>query len=117
MPGTSGYDVFIANDSHFTIILREYVTAYTTLTPGESLPDSQAGEAYFWFVRPCVGANGTDCGPGPDNVNASQNAARFTTGMYSTSGLPNRVHTIRIQAVGTRTGAGSSINVDCINPA
>ncbi|MFL6081495.1 MAG: hypothetical protein ACJ714_16305, partial [Ornithinibacter sp.] len=28
-----------------------------SLTPSESLPDSQAGQATYWFVRPCFSAN------------------------------------------------------------
>ncbi|MFL6167405.1 MAG: hypothetical protein ACJ710_14080, partial [Ornithinibacter sp.] len=34
-----------------------YSSVFTTFTPAESLPDSQAGQATYWFVRPCFSAN------------------------------------------------------------
>lgn len=47
------YRVYLANDAAFTNRVRVYETRYPSLTPRESLLDSQAGEAYYWFVRPC----------------------------------------------------------------
>jgi hypothetical protein len=50
------YLVYIAQDAGFTNVVRRYRTQYTTLTPRESLLDSQAGKSYYWFVRPCIGS-------------------------------------------------------------
>lgn len=51
--GAGLYRVYVANDPAFTNRVRVYETVYDSLTPRESLLDSQAGEAYYWFVRPC----------------------------------------------------------------
>jgi len=58
--GAGLYDVFIAQDASFTNVVKQYRTQYTSLTPRESLLDNQAGNAYYWFVRPCITA--TRCG-------------------------------------------------------
>ena len=71
------YVVTIANDPHFTNVVRTYVTAYPTLTPRESLVDNQAGQAYYWFVRPCLDNQTVRCGPGPDDDTANPNASAF----------------------------------------
>ncbi len=77
VPGAGAYQVSIAYDSNFTNVLKTYTTAYTTLTPRESLVDNQAGQAFYWFVRPCVDAGLTRCGPGPDDNTANTNASAF----------------------------------------
>ncbi len=77
VPNAALYEVTIAADSHFTNVVRTYTTAYTELTPRESLLDSQAGQAYYWFVRPCLDSAMTDCGPGPDNGSVNGNASAF----------------------------------------
>jgi hypothetical protein len=77
IPNAALYRVTIAADSHFTTKVREYTTAYTTLTPRESLLDSQAGQAYYWFVRPCLDAAMTHCGPGSDDGTVNGNAGAF----------------------------------------
>ena len=47
---------------NFTNILREWTTTFSLPTPaGKSLPDSQAGEAYYWYARPCY--TPTCCAP------------------------------------------------------
>ena len=56
-PGAGLYLVYVAQDANFTNVVKTYRTQYTTLTPRESLLDNQAGNAYYWFVRPCVTAN------------------------------------------------------------
>jgi hypothetical protein len=55
-PGAGLYLVYLAQDANFTNIVKTYRTQYTTLTPRESLLDNQAGNAYYWFVRPCLTA-------------------------------------------------------------
>jgi hypothetical protein len=52
--GAGLYVVYIAQDANFTNVVKSYRTQYTTLTPRESLLDNQAGNAYYWFVRPCI---------------------------------------------------------------
>ena len=54
MPGAGLYEVSVAQDASFTNIVKQYRTQYTSLTPRESLLDNQAGNAYYWFVRPCI---------------------------------------------------------------
>ncbi|MGL5865963.1 MAG: hypothetical protein ACRCYX_08840 [Dermatophilaceae bacterium] len=66
VPGAGSYIVYLATDPLFTNITREYRTSYTSLTPAESLPDSQAGQATYWFVRPCYTAGW--CGRFDDSV-------------------------------------------------
>lgn len=51
--GAGYYIVYLATDPLFTNITRRYTTQFSSLTPSESLPDSQAGQATYWFVRPC----------------------------------------------------------------
>ena len=53
MPNVGLYRVYLATDPNFTNILKEWTTTFSELTPVESLPDSQAGEAYYWYARPC----------------------------------------------------------------
>ena len=61
LPNVALYHVYLATDPNFTNILRDWTTQFSELTPIESLPDSQAGEAYYWYVRPCYTA--MSCGP------------------------------------------------------
>ena len=60
MANVGSYRVYIAKDPNFTNIVKESVAAFSELTLTESLPDSQAGESYYWYVRPCAGGL---CGP------------------------------------------------------
>lgn len=55
----TGYRVYIATDPEFSDIKRVYETTSTSLTPRESLLDSQAGRAYWIAVQSCwIGACG-----------------------------------------------------------
>ncbi|HEV2889962.1 MAG TPA: Ig-like domain-containing protein [Frankiaceae bacterium] len=64
VPNVGGYLVYLANDASFTNMIRTYRTQYPTLTFRESYPDSVAGQAYYWFVRPCRSASlNAGCGP------------------------------------------------------
>jgi hypothetical protein len=54
LPNIGLYQVYLATDPNFTNVVRNWATRYSQLSPVESLPDSQAGEAYYWYVRPCV---------------------------------------------------------------
>jgi hypothetical protein len=76
------YVVTIATDPNFTNVLKTYVTPYSSFTPRDSLLDSQAGQAYYWFVRSCSDAwvNSTQpsrCGPGSDDTDVNGNASAF----------------------------------------
>ena len=50
---TDNYLVYVSLDRSFTNIVKTYKTQWTSLRPRESFLDSQAGQAYYWFVRPC----------------------------------------------------------------
>lgn len=77
VPNAGGYLVSIANDASFTNVIRTYRTQYTTLTLRESLPDSVAGQAYYWFVRPCRNAaSNVGCGRFDNGVFAGAGAFR-----------------------------------------
>ena len=54
------YLVYLATDPKFTHITRIWATDFSTLTPVESLPDSQAGQATYWYVRPCFAPGACD---------------------------------------------------------
>ena len=56
VPAAGYYLVYLATDPLFTNITRTWSTSYSQLTPLESLPDSQAGQATYWFIRPCFAA-------------------------------------------------------------
>lgn len=63
--GAGVYLVYLAYDPNFTNVIKTYRTLTTSLTPRESLLDTQAGQAYFWLVRSCswVTTNASRCGP------------------------------------------------------
>ena len=76
-PYTGGYLVYLANDAAFTNVVRVYETQHPTLTPRESLLDSSAGQAYYWFVRPCRSASEVQgCGTYDESVFSSAWAFR-----------------------------------------
>jgi hypothetical protein len=74
--GAGAYEVTLANDAEFTNEIKRYKTVFTTLTPRESLLDQQAGQAIYWFVKPCVDYGLTRCGPNAQ-TNANDNASAF----------------------------------------
>lgn len=54
--GASTYEVTISRDSELTNKIVVYRTSSNMLMLTETLPDSQAGSAYFWVVRACTSA-------------------------------------------------------------
>jgi len=72
VPGAVVYLLYYAQDANFTtseipVAIKTTNTIFqlsnsNTLT---SLPDSQAGSAYYWHVRPCADLNFNQCGPDP----------------------------------------------------
>ena len=76
VPGAGLYMVYVARDRELTNLVYKTVpwtinsrwTPSSILTPN-SLPDTQAGQAYFWFIRPCKTRN--VCGPDPVSTAAA----------------------------------------------
>ncbi len=86
-PNAGAYLVYVAKDVNFTNIYREYETGQTSLTPRESWLDSQAGESYYWFVRPCVDWQAQHCGPGPDTNAGLDNSSAYRKSSPAENGL------------------------------
>ncbi len=74
-PGATSYVVYLAHDRNFTNMVDGYGdigspsswvrTSNTRFAPFVALPDTQAGEAYYWFIRSC---NASGCGLTPDEA-------------------------------------------------
>jgi hypothetical protein len=80
VPDATSYAVTVSYDKDFTNIARTYTTRYTTLTPRDSYLDSQAGQAYYWFVSPCVNfpsPSHTACAAGAQDPVANAGAPSF----------------------------------------
>lgn len=98
VPGAGAYQVIVANDANFTNQVVVYKTIFTRLTPRSSFVDSQAGQAYYWFVRPCIDWTLTRCGPS-EQTSANANAGAFRkrsaavelTGPAADATVPNQV--------------------------
>jgi hypothetical protein len=60
IPGAGYYNVFLSNDAAMTNIVTGYPKRAdtSTFTPANSLIDSQAGQAFYWFVQPCKAGAG-----------------------------------------------------------
>jgi Bacterial Ig-like domain len=74
VPGAGAYLVYYAQNANFTTteIPQVPVTTNTIfqLSTGNSLsslPDSQAGKAYYWHVRPCTSTSLATCAPDPES--------------------------------------------------
>lgn len=62
-PGAASYIVYLAHDRNFTNMVTGYGdvgdpdtlfhTTNTRFSPLLALPDTQAGEAYYWYIRAC----------------------------------------------------------------
>lgn len=58
VPGATKYRVMLSRDRELTNPVPGFETSEATTTmwtPVKTLPDSQAGSAYFWVVDPCFG--------------------------------------------------------------
>lgn len=55
----SHYMLYLSHDAEMTNLVDGYPVSVdqTTWAPTETLPDSQAGSAYYWEVAPCVASN------------------------------------------------------------
>ena len=89
MPNVGLYRVYLATDPNFTNILREWTTPFSQMTPVESLPDSQAGEAYYWYARPCY--TPTSCAPFDTSVFGD-------AGVFRKESLPVRALSPKVSA-------------------
>ena len=65
VPGAAYYLVYLSHDAEFTNLLYNGIaadprtlpaTANTRWTPNAALPDTQAGQAYYWYIRACNSA-------------------------------------------------------------
>lgn len=75
VPKAGGYLVYIAYDSNFTNITRVRRVYTNQFIPREELPDNDAGQAYYWHVRPCKDITGAkECGPDPQGIAAPSRA-------------------------------------------
>ena len=53
--GATSYRLTISRDRELTNVLAGFTVKEPLWTPSGTLPDSQAGSAYFWVVQPCAG--------------------------------------------------------------
>jgi hypothetical protein len=73
--GAGYYMVYLSRDRNFqNMVYGSYsdsskipTTTNTRWTPTEALPDSQAGVAYYWYIRPCKAPG--NCSPDPLKAN------------------------------------------------
>jgi hypothetical protein len=71
VPQAGHYMVYLFRDKELTtpVYSAPYhvvTTQNTRWTPTELLPDSQAGDGYFWYIRPCKAPN--VCAPEPSSA-------------------------------------------------
>jgi hypothetical protein len=78
VPDATSYQVTVATDQDFTTIAHTYTTRFPTFTPRESYLDSQAGDAYYWFVQACANfATPASCSAAADDPVANVGAPSF----------------------------------------
>ncbi|MDO9496028.1 MAG: Ig-like domain repeat protein [Nocardioides sp.] len=78
--GASRYQVIISRDSELTNVVGTYPSSTNMLMLTETLPDSQAGSAYFWLVRACRDA--TTCSP---LIHAAHSFNKMSVAVHLTS--------------------------------
>jgi hypothetical protein len=94
VPGASLYMLYLSEDASFTNTVEPLdkvpATTNTRWAPTLSsfraaLPDTQAGDAYYWFVRPCRAI--TSCAPSPVGKNgmATNKFRKRSPGVLSVS--------------------------------
>ncbi len=94
VPGAGAYMVYYAPDANFTTspvptipITTNTMFQLSTANSTSALPDSQAGSAYYWHVRPCVNLTLSDCGPDPESNSAIPGTASFQKQSPQVTGL------------------------------
>ena len=74
VPTAEYYVVTIATDVNFTNVIKTYSTRFTQLRPKESLVDAQAGQALYWYAKPCYSNH---CGFNPSTFAGNPNSPVF----------------------------------------
>lgn len=68
-PAATHYRIYLATDPNFTSFVSGYASGvkvhYPRFRPTTNLPDAQAGQATFWYARPCYGTSPEICGAEP----------------------------------------------------
>ncbi len=96
-PGAAFYILYISEDASFTNLVERRIPATTntryafTLSNNHpALPESQAGQAYFWHVRPCRAIG--SCAPDPvSSTGMASNAFRKESPKIVTAPVPTEV--------------------------
>jgi hypothetical protein len=84
VPGAGSYLVYVSLDANFTNVVRTYTVSQNEFTLREELPDNDAGQAYFWHVRPCKAS--TRCNADPQGTLAPSRAfQKRSSGVVLTS--------------------------------
>ncbi len=74
VPGAGVYRLKIATSDNFNNTFYERIITGTTWTPDSSLPDSTAGESYYWYAQPC--STQSACGSEGQNVKTNVRSFR-----------------------------------------
>jgi hypothetical protein len=72
VPDAGFYLVYVARDANFTNVFRQFEVFQSEFTPREEFPDNDAGQAYYWHVRPCQKTG--LCAPDPTSTLAPSRA-------------------------------------------
>ena len=107
VPDASHYMIYLAQDREFTNMVYTTIpeTVNTRWTPAwlawpyKALPDSQAGTAYYWFVRPCKAVN--VCAPDP-----------ISTDKAATNAFDKQSPAVSLASPGAGTDANPTIVTD-----
>jgi hypothetical protein len=76
IPGMGAYMVYVAEDPDLTNLVTSATVHSSRWMPTFPLADNQSGQAYYWFIRPCVAVN-INCAPDPvSQTDSATNAFR-----------------------------------------
>jgi hypothetical protein len=99
VPGAGAYLVYYGQDANFTTstiptvpVTNNTIFQLRTGDSKDALPDSQAGSAYYWHIRPCTTTALTTCAPDPvssasvlPDTRSFRKASPAVTGLSSTN--------------------------------
>ena len=96
-PNMASYILYISEDASFTNLLETRIPAtgnsryaFTFSNDHPAIPESQAGQAYYWHVRPCKAPGA--CAPDPVSSNGmATNAFRKESPKVVTAEVPTEV--------------------------
>jgi hypothetical protein len=82
------YELYISRDAELTNLVgnKPFIVTNTMWVSAATLPDSQAGSAYYWEVRPCL-TSGV-CAPLTAATHAFNKQTRPATGLIATDADP-----------------------------